>query len=79
MSFETNPADEMPVDKEEYERWERNRQRARICQNVIDDMEEDACSIDGKPFNGKTVAEQFGKNMAAIQALAKVCKAILEE
>jgi len=49
----------------------------RICEDVAADMEKDANEIDGKPFDGKTVGEQFGYQAAAIKALASVIKHIL--
>jgi hypothetical protein len=45
-----------------------------ILDMISKDMEADAVSLDGKPFDGKTVAEMFGKQCAAIQALAEVTK-----
>jgi len=35
--------------------------------------------FDGQPFNGKTVAEYFGHQGAAVAALADILKSILEE
>jgi len=46
---------------------------------IAEDMKNDAASFDGKPFNGKTVAEYFGNHGAAIAALAKIVKSIVEE
>ncbi len=46
---------------------------------IIEDMEKDAKSFDGRPFNGKTVAEYFGNQGAAIAALADILKSILEQ
>jgi len=45
---------------------------------VANDMKNDAKNFDGKPFNGKTVAEYFGNQGAAISALANIIKTILE-
>ncbi len=54
-------------------------QRARqICQDVILGMEADATAFDGKPLNGKIVAEYFGNQGAAIAALANVLDRLLE-
>ena len=37
-------------------------------------MKNDAKNFDGRPFNGKTVAEYFGNQGAAIAALADMIK-----
>ena len=42
-------------------------------------MKNDAKNFDGKPFNGKTVAEYFGNQGAAIVALANIVKSILAD
>ena len=39
---------------------------------IAKDMAEDAKNFDGKPFNGRTVAEYFGNQGAAIAALANI-------
>ena len=39
---------------------------------IADDMKRDASAFDGRPFNGRTVAEYFGNHGAAISALAKI-------
>ena len=44
---------------------------------IATDMKNDAAKFDGRPFNGKTVAEYFGNQGAAISALAKIIKSIL--
>jgi len=46
---------------------------------IADDMGKDAARFEGQPFNGRTVAEYFGCQGAAIAALAKALKQILEE
>jgi len=46
---------------------------------VAEDMKNDAENFDGRPFNGRTVAEYFGKQGAAIAALANIIRSILEE
>ena len=53
--------------------------RISVCEMVMDDMRNDASKFDGRPFNGKTVAEYFGNQGAAITALANILKSILEE
>lgn len=37
---------------------------------VASDAKADAMSLDGKPFTGRTVAEQLGCILASIQAIA---------
>jgi len=44
---------------------------------IICDMENDARELDGKPFDGKTVATYFGYQGAAISTLAKIMKEML--
>lgn len=44
----------------------------QVCEEIAADMEIDAREFDGKPFNGRTVAEYFGNQGAAIAALAKI-------
>ena len=46
---------------------------------IAQDMKDDAAKFDGKPFTGKTVAEYFGNQGAAISALARIIKTILEQ
>ena len=53
--------------------------RISTCKMIADDMKNDAAKFDGGPFNGKTVAEYFGNQGAAISALADILKSILEE
>jgi hypothetical protein len=43
----------------------------RRLEMIIHDTENDAKSFDGRPFDGKTVAEYFGYHGAAIAALAE--------
>lgn len=79
MSFETNPIDETPPNKPEYEKWERKQKMVRTCERIMKDMDEDSAMLDGQPFSGRTMGRQFGRNMAAIYALAEICKSILDE
>ncbi len=51
----------------------------KILTTIAQDVEDDAKAFDGQPFNGKTVAEYFGNQGAAIQALANIIKTHLEE
>lgn len=53
--------------------------RIKVCEMVAEDTKNDATNFDGKPFNGKTVAEYFGNHGAAIAALADIIKSMLEE
>jgi hypothetical protein len=50
-----------------------------LCREIQKDMETDAMALDGKPFNGRTVAEQFGNLCAAIKALALLVEKHLPE
>lgn len=49
-----------------------------VLQMIADDMKADAARFDGQPFNGKTVAEYFGNQGAAIAALAQILKTELQ-
>lgn len=51
----------------------------RVLKMVEEDVEKDAAKFDGRPFNGKTVAEYFGNHGAAIDAVARVLRSMLEE
>jgi len=51
--------------------------RIKILEMIATDMENDAVSFDGQPFNGKTVAEYNANQGAAIAALANILKSIL--
>ena len=51
----------------------------KILDMISADMKNDAEKFDGRPFNGKTVAEYFGNQGAAIAALARIMKSILED
>lgn len=44
---------------------------------IANDMASDAAEFDGKPFNGRTVAEYFGNHGAAIAALADIVTELL--
>ena len=50
----------------------------KICEQVAEDMENDAKEFDGKPFDGKTVATYFGYQGAAIAALANVIRKLVD-
>jgi len=49
-----------------------------VLKMIEEDMENDAREFDGKPFNGKTVAEYFGNQGAAIAALARIVRKTIE-
>jgi len=53
--------------------------RIIILTMIANDMKNDAKNFDGKPFNGKTVAEYNANLGAAIAALADIVKSILKE
>jgi len=53
--------------------------RIPICEMIAEDAKNDATNFDGKPFNGKTVAEYFGNHGAAIASLADLIKSLIEE
>jgi len=46
---------------------------------IADDAESDAKQLDGEPFNGKTMAENFGQVYASINALAKDIKELIDD
>ena len=50
----------------------------KVLEMIAKDMKDDAKNFDGQPFNGKTVAEYFGNQGAAISALANIVKSIYE-
>ena len=53
--------------------------RIKILEMIAEDMKHDATHFDGKPFNGRTVAEYFGNQGAAISALANIIKTLISE
>lgn len=48
-------------------------------QLVIDETQKDVHEMEGKPFNGKVVAEYHGYMSAGLVAMAETIKEILEE
>lgn len=50
-----------------------------VLDMIIEDTEKDAKAFEGKPFDGRTVAEYFGVIGAQVQALAKIVKQVVEE
>ncbi|MBU2249821.1 MAG: hypothetical protein KKD77_23945 [Gammaproteobacteria bacterium] len=53
--------------------------KIKVLEMIAEDMKSDAKNYDGKPFTGKTVGEYFGKQGAAIAALANILKSIIED
>lgn len=53
--------------------------RIEVLKEIAKDMANDAKNFDGKPFNGRTVAEYFGNQGAAIAALADIVRSFLED
>lgn len=51
----------------------------KVLQMIIDDMEADVKHFDGKPFNGRTLAEIHGTLAATVRALAVIMKAHIEQ
>ena len=51
--------------------------KIKVLNMIAEDMKNDAIYYDGQPFNGKTVAEYFGKQGAAISALAKAMRDVI--
>lgn len=51
----------------------------KVCTQISEDMQNDAAEFDGKPFTGKTVAEYFGNQGAAIAALANVVESLIKQ
>lgn len=55
-------------------RFPPNPRANSVLQKVMDHCEQDASTLDGLPFNGKTVAERLGQIYAMIKAVAKAAK-----
>ena len=51
----------------------------QLCREIAQDMERDVFELEGQPFTGRNVAETFGKQAAAIAALAKLLERMLPE
>lgn len=51
----------------------------RVLRMIAEDAEKDIREFDGKPFNGKTVAELFGYHGASIAALAQIVESLIPE
>ena len=57
----------------------KNEKEIKVLGIIATDMKNDAANFDGRPFDGKTVAEYFGNQGAAISALANIMKLILTD
>ena len=53
--------------------------KLKVLDMVLEDTPKDAKALDGKPFNGKIVAEQFGVLYAQLEAVTKVVKLLVLE
>ncbi len=56
-----------------------DNKKIKILEEIAKDMENDAKEFDGRSFDGRTVAEYFGNQGAAIAALANIVKSIIAE
>lgn len=61
------------------EKRRKRMETTEILDMIAADMKNDAKDFDGRPFNGRTVAEYFGNQGAAIAALANIIKSVLVE
>ena len=52
--------------------------RIKVLETISKDMANDARNFDGRPFDGKTVAEYFGNQGAAIATLAQILESTIE-
>ena len=50
----------------------------KVLEMIAQDQADDAKNFEGQPFTGRTVAEYFGNQGAAIAALAKIIKKLIE-
>ena len=50
-----------------------------VLEMISRNTKDDAKSFDGKPLTGKIVAEYFGNHGAAIDALAKIVRLLVDE
>lgn len=51
---------------------------AKVLDMIAQDQHDDAKNFEGKPLTGRVVAEYFGNQGAAIAALAKIIKQLIE-
>lgn len=52
---------------------------AEVVKQIAEDMKADAIAFEGRPFDGRTVAEYFGNQGAAIAALARIVGELTEQ
>ena len=52
---------------------------SEVLDKIAKDMEDDATNFDGRPFDGRTVAQYFGYQAAAISVLDKYLKEHIEK
>ena len=52
--------------------------RIKVLEMIAQDQKDDAANFEGRPFTGRTVAEYFGNQGAAIAALAEIIKSDLQ-
>lgn len=50
-----------------------------VLEMIAQDQKDDAKIFEGAPFNGKTVAEYFSNQGAAIAALANIIRSLVED
>ena len=53
--------------------------RIIVLKMIAEDAKKDVEYYDGQPFTGRNVAQYFGKQGAAIAALAKIMETILSD
>ena len=63
----------MPINKD------KKKKLINRLEMISDDAEKDAKHYEGQEFNGRNVAEYFGKHGASIAALANTIKELIEE
>lgn len=57
---------------------ERLSKIAEVMAMIQQDTEAEAMALDGQPFDGKTVAVQFGNLLAEVNSIAKAVQVIAE-
>lgn len=57
---------------------EQRERMAHVMRVIQSDCESDAIGLDNRRFDGRSVGEQFGNLLAAVQALAKAIGVILD-
>lgn len=58
---------------------ERKNRAIKVLKMIEEDAENDATTFEGKPFNGKNVAEYLGNLGASIASLANILRELLGE